>query len=201
MNTIRDEAIADLSVLRSAAMRDDGIVRREQLRALNRIASLLASDAIRQWESLPDTCWRYAVKMILSQGQASEVEDLAKDYAIKALEKTPEESSPASPNNYEHAIRSREQAEQPAQCPHIVTNGTTSYCSLAESAGAPPAQVPEGWRVLEFSGSFKQNDEQWEVYDPHGSGGAVRESDVRDQMVCMLLDALAAAPTPPSAEQ
>ena len=58
---------------------------------------------------------------------------------------------------------------------------------------APPAAlaVPAGWRVFWFTGSFKRGSERWEIYDPEGNGGAVDKSDIRDDMVWGLLDALA----------
>lgn len=64
----------------------------------------------------------------------------------------------------------------------------------ANRVSAPlPASVPDGWRVIPFSGSFKSGDEKWEVYGPDGSGGAIGKSDVC-WPVSDLLDAIAAAP-------
>lgn len=68
--------------------------------------------------------------------------------------------------------------------------------AILEPAPQPQAE-PVAWRVLKFTGSWKSADERWEVYSPDGSGGAVNESDVLDESVRSLLDAMAAAPQPP----
>lgn len=63
----------------------------------------------------------------------------------------------------------------------------------AAQAQQPAAALPEGWRVMWFTGTVTRDSERWEVYDPDGNGGAVDKGDVRDDMVRGLLDALAAA--------
>lgn len=67
------------------------------------------------------------------------------------------------------------------------------------SAEASPQAEPVAWRVFKFTGSWKCADERWEVYSPDGSGGAVNESDVLDENVRALLDAMAATPQPQAA--
>lgn len=62
---------------------------------------------------------------------------------------------------------------------------------------AATAVVPKGWRVLNFTGSFKTRGERWEVYDPDGNGGAICDGDIIDPVLRDLLDALAAAPAAP----
>jgi hypothetical protein len=64
-----------------------------------------------------------------------------------------------------------------------------------DSQPAPAAQG--GWRVMQFTGSFKTSrNERWEVYDPSGNGGAVYDGDVLNSEVRALLDALATAQQP-----
>lgn len=81
----------------------------------------------------------------------------------------------------------------PAQCPHIVTNGTTSYCRLAESAGAPPAQVPDELRAC-------QRRIHGFMLDCNAIGllGAAENLHKGLKQDAAML---AAAPTPPSADQ
>ncbi len=64
---------------------------------------------------------------------------------------------------------------------------------LATRPAAEAVGVPDGWRVMWFTGSFRSRGERWEIYGPDGSGGAVSAGDVVDESVSHLLDAMAAA--------
>lgn len=59
---------------------------------------------------------------------------------------------------------------------------------------AQAGQVPDGWRVMRCTSSIQREGDQWEIYDPQGSGGVVSIHDVKDWAVRGLLDALADAP-------
>lgn len=65
---------------------------------------------------------------------------------------------------------------------------------LAAAPVAQAGQVPDGWRVMRCTSSVPREGDQWEIYDPQGSGGVVSVHDVKDWAVRRLLDALAAAP-------
>jgi hypothetical protein len=78
----------------------------------------------------------------------------------------------------------------------IVTDLIELAQRLCMGEHVPPlkwtAQVADGWRVVSFTGSTKRHDDdRWEVYDPTGSGGVVRTSDIGHSAVRGLLDALA----------
>lgn len=72
------------------------------------------------------------------------------------------------------------------------------YELAAEAKVAVPVaqagQVPEGWLVMRCTSSVPREGDQWEIYDPQGSGGVVSVHDVKDWAVRGLLDALAAVP-------
>ncbi|MCE7031772.1 hypothetical protein LY625_03930 [Lysobacter sp. GX 14042] len=91
---------------------------------------------------------------------------------------TPAVRFDASPAEREGAVRE-----------HLISMGWTP-----PGEDAPPAQGFDaevvGWRVM-FATS-QHHGFKWEVYDPEGSGGGVREDEVR-WPVAALLDALAAA--------
>lgn len=74
--------------------------------------------------------------------------------------------------------------------------GVQLYAAPVAEAG----QVPEGWRVMRCTSSIQREGDQWEIYDPQGSGGVVSVHDVKDWAVRGLLDALAAAPQPAKGE-
>jgi hypothetical protein len=76
--------------------------------------------------------------------------------------------------------------------------GTKLYTHPPEQSRAV-AGVPDGWKLVPFTGSWRQADERWEVYSPDGNGGAINASDVRDPVIAELLDSLAAL-TPPAAD-
>ncbi len=72
---------------------------------------------------------------------------------------------------------------------------------LTEHFKAPhTSAVPEGWKIMRFTGTDFGDGSRWEIYDETGSGGAVDVRDVRDETVRKLLDWLSATPQPGGSE-